>query len=1089
MTLATILTADSPRALLDQLERDIGDAPLSPFAVEQIIVQSLGMERWVRNELALRQGVAASLKFPFPAGFCHGLARDLHRGTGDSTEFVLDTAFEEERLTWRIFEWLDEPTFVSEPVCGPLRGYLFKADAQKRFSLAQRIAKQFDDYLLYRPDVLLDWEDSPVAADEPEHVRWQSHLWRLLTNGEHPMHLARWFVGAIEQLEQTAVAPKGLPTRLSVFGVSTLPPLFVRLLHAIGRFVPVRFYVLAPNDARRDGSLGNPLFAAFGGASRDLLEVLTASSTPPVCTAIDTAPQPPSSLLGWLQHDIRHGISRRPDNEPHTPILRDDADSSLLVHVCHSPMREMEVLRDQLLTAFATDPTLRPHDVLVLVPDTNVYAPLATSVFGGGDADMPAIPHRVAERSVAQEASPAQAMLQLLKLVTARGAASEVVGLLHLPCVGRAAGVDTADMDRIIHWMEQSTIRWGWDGETRARAFGLPAIDDNSWRRGLDRLLTGYATGRIDALVGGALPVAGDTMGDVELLGRLVEWVEQLFATLESLRAAHSLAHWCELLASAFDWLVVAEGADEQAAIDDVLDAVRNLGEMPQMLTPSLPVDFDVIRNWLERSLNAEAHGTGFMVGGMTICAIKPMRSIPFRVIAMLGLDDSSFPRASRRSAFDLVEMQRRSGDRDGRQDDRQLFLDTLLCAEQQLILSYVGRSQKNNSAIAASVVISELLDTIDASFITDLSDEKGRTIPVSQRMVVEHRLQPFSPAYFDASDDRLFSYSASTAHSVAAAQQRLPVAPFLSQAEMDRRADRSSGGILDVSLQDLIACWLNPAKFYSTQTLGLRIPGDHEELDDAEPMEIDALARTILQQRMLDRHLAGEADTTREMSLALATGDLPSGALAAAWHTKLRGDLGGFLDRVGRPLFREPITIDCVGEGWRLTGRVDGIVDGGRLQVRAATLKSKDLVRAWITHVALCAEHAGQTTTVTGTDESVVFEPVLDPTAMLDFLIGEYANARVAPLPFFLVASQAHQRTRLSTRAKSQPIDAAASAYEGTEHAAGDATDPYVALCWRGRSPIDACADRFIEITTTFWDAMDASRKKESTPDAESVE
>lgn len=1084
MTLATIITADTPRALLDQLERDIDESPLSPFAVEQIIVQSLGMERWVRNELALRQGCAASLKFPFPGGFCHSLARDLHRVVGAATEFELDQSFGEEQLTWRIFEWLDEPSFVSEPVCGPLRSYLFGAESQKRFSLAQRIAKQFDDYLLYRPDVLLDWEARPLPSGAPEHVRWQSHLWRLLTGQAQPMHLARWFVGAIEQLEHTIVAPPGLPTRLSVFGVSTLPPLFVRLLHAIARFVPVRFYVLSPNDARRDTATANPLFTAFGGASRDLLDILSAATSAPVQHQRNQTPHQPSSLLGWLQHDIRSGTTRRRNNDTNTPILRDDKDTSLLVHVCHSPMREMEVLRDQLFAAFADDPTLRPHDVLVLVPDTNVYAPLATSVFAGGDAGMPAIPHRVAERMIAQEATPALALLQLLRLVTTRGAASDVVGLLHVECVGRAVGIYAADMDRIIRWIEQSTIRWGWDAETRERAFDLPAVDDNSWRRGLDRLLAGYATGRIDELIGGVLPVAGDTVGDVELLGRFVQWVERLFTTLDTLRTARSLERWSVELTSVFTWLAAAEGADEQAAIDDVLDAVRNLGELAQVMTPSMPVDFDVIRNWLERSLNAEAHGTGFMVGGMTICAIKPMRSIPFRVIAMLGLDDSSFPRASRRSAFDLLEMERRKGDRDGRQDDRQLFLDTILCAEQRLILSYVGRSQKNNSEIAASVVISELLDEIDHAFVTGLDDAKGRPVPVSQRIVVEHRLQPFSPMYFDGSDARLFSYSASTAASIATATQRRTVVPFLNDDEMTRSADRANGRIIDVTLGDLISCWLNPAKFYCVQALGLRIPSDHEELDDVEPLEVDALNRTILQQRMLDRHLDGHGDREREMSLAIATGELPSGALARAWHTKLRGDLDRFLDRVGRSVFKEPITIDCAGDGWRLTGRIDGIVDGGRRQMRAATLKHKDLVRAWITHVALCAQRAGQETTLIGTDDTVLFKPVLNPTAMLDFLIGEYANALVAPLPFFLAASEKYHRTLRSTRSKGDPLHDADNAYEGNEYSKGDGTDPYVALCWRGRSPIRDCADRFVEITTTFWDAIDASRKNSTTPE-----
>ena len=47
----------------------------------------------------------------------------------------------------------------------------------------------------------------------------------------------------------------------------------------------------------------------------------------------------------------------------------------------HGPMRQCEVLRDQLLAAFERDPTLEPRHVLVMTPDIETYGPLLSAVF------------------------------------------------------------------------------------------------------------------------------------------------------------------------------------------------------------------------------------------------------------------------------------------------------------------------------------------------------------------------------------------------------------------------------------------------------------------------------------------------------------------------------------------------------------------------------------------------------------------------------------------------------------------------------------------------------------------------------------
>ena len=1067
MTFATVIVGDAPQALVAELDRDLAAAPLSPFREEQIVVQSLGMERWVSNELAVRQGCVASVAFPFPAAFCQKVARDLYRADPSHPTELLAPGFDAAALSWRLFELLDDAALLADPACAPLRRYLTDAAAPKRFGLARRIANQFDDYQLYRSDVLLAWEEGAVPADASAHERCQAFLWQRLTAGARTNHLARWFTRTIERLETTPHAPAGLPDRVSVFGVSTLPPLFIRLLHAVARFVPVRYYVLAPDPALAAADRMHPLFRAFGGASRELLSLLSDRADSPAVQVVRHETPARPSLLATVQRDIRQGVLRRASSGDAAPVERHAADRSLTVHVCHSPVREMEVLYNQLMDAFASDPSLRPHDVLVMVPDVATYAPLAASVFDGAGTPGTRLPHRIADRALALDVTPARALLQLLALVGARGTATEVLNLLHTDCVARAAQVPVSSLDRVAALIEAAGIRWGFDGNTRRERFDLPAVENNTWRRGLDRLLMGYATGRVDSLVSDLLPVAGDTIGDAELLGAFCVWVESLFAMLEELRTPRSLGAWSDRLQQVLEWLVEPADADERAQLDQLARDMRALGSAHGTSADDEPVPFDVVHRWVEETLSAEQYASGFMRGGITVAAIKPMRAIPFRIIAMLGLDDAAFPRSTRRAAFDLLDIAPRAGDRDGRADDRQLLLDTLLCAGDRLILSYVGRSQKNNADLAPSVVISELLNELEAS-------ARNGGVTAAASIVVEHPLQPFSPRYFDGSDPRLFSYNTTIASS--AGQRRVEAPPFVPRSVAV--ADATAGTApLTLTIEDLVACWQNPARLFCTQTLRMRFPRDEEATADAEPMGIDALQRVVLQQQSLERHLAGNVDSAQAAEMLLASGTLPSGALGPVWRQTLERDLGSMLRQIGTPSFLDPLPCVVAGDGWTLTGTIDGRESGGRLQARAATIKPKDLVRAWVTHVALCAMQPASVTRLMGIERTVVFAPVPDAEGVLQTLVAGYRRALQAPLPYALGAGEAYWKAMASDRQRDFAFHRAASAFDGDEFTTGDREDPAVALCWRGRDLITECREDFAAITTTFWSPLTMSR------------
>lgn len=1088
----TIVSSDQPDTLIERLALDLANAPLGPFDEETILVQSRGTERWIRHELVRRHGCAAGLAFPFAASFFRQLAESLAESPASAgtaatraTTSRTDDAFGREALTWQIYDLL-EGGLCNETDFETVRAFIMEGaarDSRKALGLARVLAGRFTEYQLYRPDVLHDWERGAGNGEQ-----WQATLWRCIcASNASSCHSATQYRQAVDVLLAARERPKRLPSRLSIFGVNTLPPIYVELLHAVARHIPVRVYLQAPPRSTWSEGARNPLFTTFGCVVREFVELLETRAPDDASVRWEEHHAPSTdqaslSILAQLQADIRDGVERGTESgaSPRIELAADLCDESLSLHRCHSPMREMEVLRDQLLAAFAADPTLRPHDVLLLLPEVATYAPFVDAVFGVGEPELPRIPYRIADRAVTQESRLADAALRILRLVGARWTAAEVVELLDLAPVRRAAGFPDDGAARILHWIEETRIRWGRDGAMRHEQFDLPPVEANSWRAGIDRLLMGYATGRTNDLVADVLPYAGDTIGDPATLGAFSRFIERLFDILAGWRTARPLAEWAVELRSAFTTLLCADDDDEERELDVVLGAVAELATMNFGGDAGRVVELPVVRDWLEQRLGDALTSAGFLSGGMTVGALHPMRVVPHRIVVIAGLDDASFPRRTARPEFDLLAHDRELGDRDRRADDRQLFVDTLLATGERLILSCVARSTQTNAERATSVVVAELLDVVDRTF----------TLPDGTRaralVEVEHRLQPFSPAYFTGGPtSRLFSYSRANARALSAMSsgERNGAVPFVS----GPLAVASDDSGRDIGLQDLIACWSNPSRFFCERALDIRLSGAAAPLTECEPMTVNHLDRYKVHDDMLRRHLAGGRTPERERVELSALGMLPSGALCGVWFDCLDDELRDLLAQLGDVTLEEPVHAEVIGDSWTLRGRVDGITGRGRLQVRPAACKPADLIRAWITHLTLSAAFGPTETEVVAKGGTRKFGMVSEPMPLLQQLVSGYRAALREPMAFFPQASHDYAERliaieRGNSHVRKSPLEMARAALDGNDYndfVPGDLNDAHVALCWRGRDPLDDDSrSAFEQWSADFWrPALDALR------------
>lgn len=1081
---------------LFQAMADIVAVPLpDPFAEECIVVPSRGLATWVSMQLAERFGVWAGGDFPFLRRFLHRTL-DAVLGRADADAYTAP------RLLWPILaelpQRMDDPAFAGlVQFVGP------GSDERMRFQLAQRIAAVFDQYTVFRPEMLLAWEHGKDAD-------WQAELWRKLVarlGSNHPAAMARSF---FEALGSDRPIPGVLPSRVCIFGVTTLPPMYLQLLAALSERCEVHLFVVSPSreywaemrshrEALRafDQNRGElawedrapHLLASLGSVGRDFQAVLE--------TVVDYREYGPEryvdpgsgqTMLHTLQSDLLHFRSRSPGDR----IEVSTSDDSIAIHACHSPMREVEVLHDQLLAQFARDPSLQPHDVVVMMSDVETYAPLVEAVFQRDTADASHIPYCVADRSLRSDSPTIEALHRILAVVGTRVTVSAVLDLLTLEPIAAHFEIAPEDVDTLTAWVTESGVRWGIDAPHRAQ-HGQPEMAENTWRFGLNRLLLGYAMpGSGISTFQNVLPYDELEGQQTLLLGRLSEFCEILFAASTELAGARPIARWQEDLGTLLDKTLA--GPDANA-----WDVQRIRGVLDELVSEAGQAEFEgaldltAVLALLSERIEDERTHRAFLGGGVTFCAMLPMRSVPFRVVAMLGLGDEQFPRRSETVSFDHMAKAPKPGDRSRRADDRYLFLEALLAARKQFWVFYVGQSIQDNSEVPPSVVLSDLLDALNESFV-------GRSGPVARALVVRHPMQPFSPRYFGADPDpRLFSYGASYVEGARALQcegLRQDVVPFLTERLPALELDDGH----ELPLTDLVRFYRMPAAALLKRRLGVYLDEWRRDRSDREPMDLLELERWRVGQALLDHQLAGRS-AKEAFELLRASGSLPLGTVGRCSFEELEDVVTPILVecaelRAAGPL--PDLNVDLKVGRTRLVGTLRSRWPGGTAKTQFARIGAKHRLEAWIQHLVLClaapTDQALHTVLVGRGDnrddvDASRFGPVPAPAPILEQLVDLYWRGQEEPLLFFPRTSWEFCQRFCKTHDAHDAVRAARKIWNAWGNW-GDRDEPHVARLFGDQDILDLAFSLFGDADMTFaslavqifgplWQALDQGDAK----------
>ena len=984
---------DRPEALADGLAAMLRENPGDVFDPEWVVVPAQGVQRWLIQRLSHVLGAGGG-----DDGVCAGL--DL-RTPASLVSMLLgrdrDDPWIADRLVWPTLAAVDEcmgahgfDALTRHLGGGPRAGdpqleWLRQARQTRRYAVARRLAGLFSAYALQRPSILADWEDGGAGDGcggtiDPD-LAWQPELWRRVLaqaarrTGATESPSAR-HARVVNELRNGSVQFP-VPGRISLFGHTQLPASEIELLAALGVSREVHLWLPHPSPAlwesvaehiadahtlpgRRaranDDSATyaqHPLLATLGLDISELEQGLLAAGT----TVADVLLSPnsadnPSTRLALLQADIR--ANRAPD--PARPLAAGDL--SVQVHSCHGLSHQVEVLREVLTQLFQDDPTLEPRDVLVLCPDVEQFAPLVRAAFGStlsapaGTARHPGHGLRVqlADRELAATNPLVELAQIVVGLVAGRVTASEVLGLAAHEAVARRFGFDEDDLATLGHWVAESGARWGLDAAHRGE-YGLRDLADNTWANALDRLALGVAVAAdSDADAAANAPVDDIGSNDIGRVGRFLELLDLVRAAAEHVRQPSlqegtlgrlSAGEWT-------DWLRETVTSLGEVAREDRWQRAQFLSELATIAAggEGLPLRINDIVVLLGQRWGARPTRANFRTGAMTVCTMVPMRTIPHRVVAILGLDDGAFPRSPVVDGDDVLARRALVGQRDPRSEDRQLLLDALMSASDHFVALYAGHDEHTGARRPPAVPLQELISAANRT------GQAPATSADANWVVRAHPLQAFDARNFGpqppipgGSFDRaaLEGAVALGAHRRSGDTTRplmvsepLPVQP-----------------VSALTLDELTRFYENPAREFCRQRLGIAVPREDDEPTDHIPIGLDGLETWQIGDRVLRAVLDG-GDPTTALEREQLAGTLPPVALGGRLRQEIAGTVAAIARGVDTGARRSvEVRID-LPSGLRVTGVVSGVEDHRLTLTTYSTISAKHEIVAWVRLLAL---------------------------------------------------------------------------------------------------------------------------------------
>ncbi len=1008
----------------------------NPFQHEVIIVHSFGMAQWLQIQLAEKLGITANISFPLPATFIWEMCITV------LPNIPKESDFSKEAMTWKIMWLLQE--LLSFPAFAPLQLYLTDdRDKRKIYQLAGRIADIFDQYLVFRPEWLESWQQGQYTSNLDNSQQWQPLLWARLVEYTYELeqsacHRANLYNRFISALNNAKHCPVSLPSRVFICGISSLPPVYLNVFQSLSRHIdihlmvmnPCRYYwgditntflsrvpncKLSPEcqiqqkkplreqkpveqlfNSKLEQPLYNPILASLGKLGGDYLYLLSQlEGIQEIEAFVDI---PANNMLHAMQHNIleleNHAIIGSTPETCENSLAKSQLnpeDHSICFHVCHSPKRELEVLHDQLLKMLEEDLELQPRDIIVMISDMDRYTPYIQAVFGKNLADCK-IPFVIANRKTPLQHPMLKAFISLLNLLQSRFIAEDVIAFLEVPMLTARFAVNEEELYILRHWIYESGIRWGLDNDN-VRDLDLPVTGQHTWHFGITRMLLGYAMDSKDGDWNGILPYDASSGLDAELAGKLADIMNNFSYWRQFLSKMRPLEEWlplCQHLINAF----FVQDKENQVALTLIKQQWQQIINFGLTARYTTKISFSVLRDDLVEHLDQTRISQHFMACKINFCTLMPMRSIPFKIICLLGMNDGVYPQIQPTLRLNLMAQQPQCGDRNRRDDDLYLFLEAILAAQQKLYISFIGRAIQDNRERYPSVLVTELLEYLAHSYCLP-GDEYLDTDSSAKRMTEYllnwHARMPFSAENFIPGT-----------HQQSYAAEWLPAASRFSTAYKHFRQPLLPVNQQKISLDELRRFYNHPIRAFFQVRLGIRFNLEAKRLPNEEPFSLDNRGSYNVNKQLLNT-LIEDRNLSYLFQKIRANGELPFGAFGEIYWKKQQEEMYLLAAKVRAEYNTyNSIEIDINIDGIHIIGWLHQVQDNGLLRWRSSRLSAVDGLLLWLEHLLYCCAGGTGISRMYGRQNSTWrFEALTleDAKKYLSELIAGYQRGLCQPL------------------------------------------------------------------------------------------
>lgn len=825
--------------LLDVEKKDL-------FTPTQLIVGSRGMQHWLSMQLAQYRNIAMNLKYDMINGYILDICYEL------TAKQEYKKAYTKDILAWRIFRGLDS---INNP---KLQEYYQNSDL-KKYQLSVKIAEIFSKYISYRSEWLQKWAQgeyiNPAKPESDED--WQMLLWQALVKEvqDTPYKVQ---AEALQKLNRQNLEKLNIPSDIYIFGVNTISPKNLGFVFELAKYIDVNILYINPCSEYwydlykskisawldSDDYELQPLLANLGQQGKEFFNQLLENQEKQELEVFEKFDKNSLDFEKLADNNQTQLVSlQRNLLELDCQNHAKQKDISISINSCHSPLREVQILHDKLLDMIKADPSIKPRDILVMCPNIEDYSPYIDSVFSRFSTDKK-LPCSIADRTLLDSEPLAASFIELLQLPESNFEVNKILDYLSVPAIQQKFKISDEQLETIRYWLKESCIHHSNNGQTF------------SWSWGLKRLMFGFSYSDSNHIIDDKLMTIPVIEGsEIAELGGLYELLELLERYSQELLKPRSLEAWQDYLLEMFDDVFNVTN-DEQYIAKKIKDIIVKTVTTAKDVLLTEEIDLYTIRYCLISQLSEPIINNHFLNGKVTFCSMTPMRNVPFRVIAMLGLNNGKFPRQESAISFDLmVRLGRVKGDRTKRDDDRYLFLEAITSARDYLYLSYIGRSVKTNVEQQPSLILKELTSYLYLNYGWGKVDIK------------EYPLHPFSSKCYA---DEYRSYDEAWLKLLQSEPKVFYDSKLLSN---DVNLPKS------LSIAKLVKIFEDPIKAYTNYGLELYLEDDFEELEDSEPFDINSLDKHKFKQDLLNT-LENNKDKELTIKTAKLSGKLPESVL-----------------------------------------------------------------------------------------------------------------------------------------------------------------------------------------------------------------